>query len=50
MHHGKGPKDILVKSHSRWMRGRRRPVRNYLKGMTHKLSDRGSDLQIDFGF
>lgn len=37
--HGKGPKDVFVKSHSRWMRGRRRRVRNYLKGMTHKLSE-----------
>jgi hypothetical protein len=48
--HGKGPKDILVGSYARWINGQRYPVRHYLKGMTHKLSDRGSDSQMDFGF
>jgi hypothetical protein len=48
--HGKGPKDIYVRSHLRWFQGEIIEVSSYLKGLTPKMSLRDSDLQLAFGF
>jgi hypothetical protein len=48
--HGKGPKFVFVKRYARWVDGERLYVEDYFRGYTPPLSDRGSRLQLDFGF
>jgi hypothetical protein len=48
--HGKGPKDVLVKSYPRWKAGKRERVRTALRASWHRLRLRASDDQLVFGF
>jgi hypothetical protein len=48
--HGKGPKDVLVKSYPRWKAGKREWVRSALRASWHRLSLKDSKDQLIFGF
>lgn len=48
--HGNAPKDIRVRPHLRWYRGRIVEIASYLKGLTPKMHTLASDLQMSFGF
>jgi hypothetical protein len=48
--HGKGPKDVLVRSYPRWKAGKREWVRSALRASWHRLSLRDSKDQLVFGF
>jgi len=48
--HGKGPKDVLVRKHAKWMRGRRIRIETSIRGAGHKLGFRRVPFQLDFGF
>jgi hypothetical protein len=48
--HGKGPKDVLVKSYPRWKAGKRERVSKALRASWHRLSLRDSKDQLVFGF
>jgi hypothetical protein len=48
--HGKGPKDVLVRSYARWKAGKRERVSKALRASWHRLSLRASDGQLVFGF
>lgn len=49
-HHGKGPKDVLVKRYPRWKDGKRKEVRSALRSIAPPLSLRKSKDQLVFGF
>lgn len=49
-HHGKGPKDVLVRRYPRWKRGRRERVAQALRSASHKLSHRKTSKQLAFAF
>jgi hypothetical protein len=49
-HHGKGPKDVLVKGYGQWQRGRYRRVKTSIRGLRSKLSIRPSRHQLRLGF
>jgi hypothetical protein len=49
-HHGKGPKDVLVKAYPRWKKGNREWVRQALRASWHPLSLRDSKDQLVFEF
>ena len=49
-HHGKGPKDVFVRSYPRWVRGRRKRVSKAFRSASHKLGHRKSREQLSFGF
>lgn len=48
--HGKGPKDVLVRKHAKWVRGRRLRIETSIRGSGHKLGFRRVSRQLDFGF
>lgn len=49
-YHGKGPKDVLVKSYRRWKAGKREWVRQAHRSSWHPDSLRDSKDQLVFGF
>lgn len=49
-HHGKGPKDVLVRSYARWRRGKRQTVRMAHRAAWHRLRLRDSPDQFAFDF
>ncbi len=48
--HGKAPKFVYVKRYARWVKGERLYVEDFFRAYTPPLSNRESDLQLDFGF
>lgn len=50
MAHGKGPKDVFVRSYGRWRRGRYERVCSAHRGSWHQVSLNPSPDQLDFGF
>ena len=48
--HGKGPKLVFVPRYPRWKSGRREIVGEARRGHDHKLSQRKTRKQLDFGF
>ena len=48
--HGKGPKDVLVRTYARWRRGKRERVQTALRASWHRLSLRASKDQLVLGF
>lgn len=42
---GKGPRDVLVRKHAKWLRGDRRRVENHLRGADPKRANKHSDDQ-----
>jgi hypothetical protein len=48
--HGKGPKDVLVRKHARWVKGERKRVGSHKRGADPIPASKLSDLQFAFGF
>jgi hypothetical protein len=49
-HHGKGPKDVFVRSYRRWRKGRYQRVCDAHRGSWHRIRLRLSTEQLHFGF
>lgn len=48
--HGKGPKDVLVRTYRRWRHGKMERVRQALRSASHKMALRWSEDQLVLGF
>jgi hypothetical protein len=46
---GRGPRDVLVWKHGRWVDGKRQTVKKALRGKDPALSVRASRLQLKLG-
>lgn len=47
---GQGPKDVLVRKHRRWRRGKLERVSTALRSNSHKMALRQSKDQMSLGF
>lgn len=47
---GRGPKHVYVRRYPRWVDGERLYVGDHRRGDDPKMSNKPSELQLDFGF
>lgn len=48
--HGRGPKDVWVAAHWRWLNGRLLRIRGHMREARRRMRCIRSPLQTDFGF